>query len=187
MPRALVGLEFDWQAIRIPWVGTLGPGIAASYTEMTDKSFTLAGTRSAEDTNLDIYPMYLVAVLRADVFWTQYHVPLVPFAKAGIGAAYWQISNPGGTSTSTTTNASGTTDNSIKGRGLTWGTQWAAGLAVALDSIDTGASRNLDNSVGINNTYIYGEYYLSALTGLGQQHPLLVGTSTWCAGLAFEF
>jgi hypothetical protein len=184
MPRALVGVEFDWQALRIPMVGTLGPGVALSYTQMTDKSFTLQGTRSNEDTNLNLYPMYLVAVLRADVFWTHYKIPFVPYAKAGVGLAFWEITNPGGLARASTS-PDGSTQTS--GRGHTWGTQWAAGVGIALDSLDPGASRNLDMMVGINNTYLYGEYYLSALTGLGQSHPLLVGTDTWCAGLAFEF
>jgi len=182
MKRALVGFEFDYQAIRIPWVGTLGPGFSASYTQMTDKSFKLDGTRSDEDTNLTLYPMYLAAVLRADVFYRQYRIPVVPYAKAGLGLTFWEISNPGGTST-----ASNGAGSDIKGHGHTWGTQWAAGVMFALDALDPGASVNMDNAVGINSTYLYGEYYLAALNGIGQDHPLLVGTDTWCAGLAFEF
>ena len=182
MKRALVGFEFDYQAIRIPWVGTLGPGFSASYTQMTDHSFKLDGTRSAENTDLTLYPLYLAAVLRADVFYRQYKIPVVPYAKAGVGATFWQITNPGGTSTIPDANG-----NNISGKGYTLGTQWAAGIAIALDSLDKGASVNMDTAVGINSTYIYGEYYLAAINGIAQSHPLLVGTNTWCAGLAFEF
>ncbi len=182
MKRALVGFEFDYQAVRIPWVGTLGPGLSASYTQMTDHSFQLDGTRSKENTDLTLYPMYLAAVLRADVFYRQYRIPVVPYAKAGLGLTFWEASNPGGTST-----ASNSAGNSLKGHGHTWGTQWAAGVMVALDALDPGASVNMDNAVGINSTYLYGEYYLAAMNGIGQDHPLLVGTDTWCAGLAFEF
>jgi hypothetical protein len=174
----LVGFEFDYQAVRIPYVGTLGPGFSAGYMQVGAKSFTLTGDRSAEDTNFNLFPMYLVAVLRADTLWRNYHIPVVPYAKAGPGLAFWQMTNPGGTSTST---------DGVKGHGHTFGTQWAIGLGIALDSLDMGASRNLDNSVGINNTYLYAEYYLAALTGIAQDHPLQVGTDTWCAGLAFEF
>ena len=182
MKRALVGFEFDYQALRIPWVGTLGPGFSASYTQMTDHSFRVDGTRSQENTDLTLYPMYLAAVLRADVFYRQYRIPVVPYAKAGVGLTFWEISNPGGTAS-----ASGASGNTIKGHGHTWGTQWAAGVMVALDALDPGASVNMDNAVGINSTYLYGEYYLAAINGIGQDHPLLVGTDTWCAGLAFEF
>jgi hypothetical protein len=182
MSRALVGIEFDYQAFRIPWLGTIGPGLSASYTQMTDHSFKLDGTRSSENTDLILYPMYLAAVLRADSLYRNYHVPIVPYLKGGLGLTFWQITNPGGTSTAT--NPNGTTMN---GHGHTWGTQWAAGIAFALDSLDPGASRNMDVAVGINNTYLYGEYYVAALNGIGQSHPLLVGTDTWCAGLAFEF
>jgi hypothetical protein len=178
----LVGFEFDYQAVRIPWVGTLGPGFSAGYWQVTAKSFTLTGDRSAEDTSLKLYPMYLAAVLRGDTLWRNYRIPVVPYAKAGIGMTLWEMTNPGGTSTSTST--AGTT---VKGHGYTLGTQWALGIGIALDSLDQGASRNLDNSVGINNTYLYAEYYLAAMTGIAQNHPLQVGTDTWCAGLAFEF
>jgi hypothetical protein len=182
MKRALVGFEFDYQAIRIPGVGTLGPGFSASYTQMTDHSFRVDGTRSAENTDLTLYPMYLAAVLRADVLFRRYKIPVVPYGKAGVGLTFWEISNPGGTAA--TSDASG---NVVKGKGHTWGTQWALGLAIALDALDPGASRNMDNAVGINSTYIYGEYYLAAMNGIAQSHPLLVGTNTWAAGLAFEF
>jgi hypothetical protein len=63
----------------------------------------------------------------------------------------------------------------------------AVGLAFALDAIDRGASREMDNIIGINNTYVYAEYYWLNLNGLFQDKALYVGTNTWAAGLAFEF
>lgn len=182
MPRLLVQLELDWQALRVPHVGTLGPGVAVGYTEMTDKSFTVNGGRGEEDTSLTIYPMYGVAVLRADAVYRDLRIPLVPFAKAGVGYALWKATNPGGTSKALRPDGTDTA-----GKGHTWGTHFAVGVGLVLDALDTYASRNLDNTVGINHSYLTFEYYLANLNGLGQDTALRVGSSTWAMGLAFEF
>jgi hypothetical protein len=63
----------------------------------------------------------------------------------------------------------------------------AAGLALALDFLDRSSAVNLDEAVGINNTYLYGELYMSMLNGLGQDNALRVGTNSWTLGMAFEF
>ncbi len=182
MPRALVQLELDWQALRIPHVGTVGPGIGVGYTEMTDRSFTTGGTRGEEDTTLSIYPMYAAAVVRADAVYKDLRIPLVPYAKAGVGYALWKAANPGGTSTALRPDGSST-----EGKGHTWGTHLAVGVGLALDALDTYSSRNLDQTTGINHTYLFGEYYLASLNGLGQDSALRVGSSSWAMGLMFEF
>jgi hypothetical protein len=63
----------------------------------------------------------------------------------------------------------------------------AGGVALALDALDTGASRNMDNATGINNTYFFLEAYWLGLNGIGQADALRIGTVSWAAGLAFEF
>ena len=79
-------MELDWQAIRIPDVGTLGPGISVGYTNMSGTAQRIDGgyPPSAESTTLEILPIYLVGVFRLDTLWRQLHVPLVPYAKAGL-------------------------------------------------------------------------------------------------------
>ena len=181
--RLEVAAEFDWQALRIPHVGSLGPGIGLGYTSMNAKariSQTLANPNpglSGEDTSLDIFPMYLVAVFRADVFSRDFGIPLVPYVKGGVGYALWRASNSLGTSNA----------YNVEGTGHTWGTNFALGLGLDLNLLDAYSARALDNATGINHTYIYGELMVAALNGLGQASALHVGTSTWAAGLAFEF
>jgi hypothetical protein len=176
--RLYFGLELDWQTWRIPYVGTIGPGLGVGTVSMSRDARTLSGEPSGDEFGLSIYPFHLVAVLRADAFWRESGFPIVPYAKAGVGYALWRSTNTGNTSQS----------GGISGKGNSFGPQFALGAAFALDAIDRGASRNMDNATGINNTYIYFEYYWAMLnSSLTQDTALRVGTSTWAMGLAFEF
>ncbi|MCW5834191.1 MAG: hypothetical protein KIS78_17465 [Labilithrix sp.] len=182
-PRIAMGLEFDWQTFRIPYVGTLGPGLGASIVNMSRPATTLSGRPSGDEYGLSIYPLYLSAVLRADTFWRGFGFPLVPYAKLGFAVGFWRATDATGTSKSTLPGEG----QAVPGKGMTLGTHVAGGVAFALDAIDSGASRNMDNYLGINNTYVYAEYYWLNLNGLAQDNALYVGTNTWAAGLAFEF
>jgi hypothetical protein len=183
-PRLYFGLEFDWQTFRIPYVGTIGPGLGAGIVGMSRPARTRDSNRpSGDEYSLDIYPMYLSAVLRADTFWRELGLPIVPYGKLGLGLAFWSASKAGNTSKTQLP----TESKPVTGEGMTLGTHVALGAAFALDALDSGASRNMDNAIGINNTYIYAEYYWLNLNGLAQDKVLYVGTNTWAAGLAFEF
>lgn len=180
--RLMMALEFDWQTFRIPGIGTIGPGVGVGYTTMGADAVTSSGRPSGDTTSLSIYPFWGVAVFRADALWRNLGFPLVPYAKAGLGYAIWSASNTGGTS-----EAKDRSGALVSGKGGSWGTQFALGLSFALDAIDQGASRNMDNATGINGTYVFFEAYWLSLNGLGQSNALRVGTNTWAMGLAFEF
>ena len=188
----MIGAEFDWQALRIPHFGTLGPALGVSMVSFSanapntgststgsNNGCVTATTSSGETTSLNIYPGYAAAVLRVDVLWRDAGVPFVPYAKAGLGAAYWQASNTLGTS-----NASGQ-----NGQGYTLGTHLALGVMFNLNVFDEYAARNFDEQMGVNGTYLYGEFTDANLDGLWglQAHPLRVGGTMWTFGLAWEF
>ena len=156
-PRLELAAEFDWQALRIPHLGTLGPGISAGITSMTAKAPKSNGTGlSAEDTTLSIYPFYLVAVFRADVLSRELGIPLVPYVKGGLGYALWRASNAVGTST----------NDSVAGKGHTVGTNFALGVGLNLNAFDRRSARQLDQATGVNNTYLFAEWMYAALNGL---------------------
>ena len=176
--RYIFGLEGDWQLIRFPHLGTLGPGLGWGYTRATGKArITTTGLPSAEDTALSVMPFYLVGVLRADVFARELNVPIVPYAKLGIGYALWWASDGGVTSR----------EDGVLGRGISYGPQYAIGAMFLLDELDQQTARDADNSLGINHSYIFGELYNSNLSGFGSKSRLDVGTSSWVLGLALEF
>ncbi|MEI9937727.1 MAG: MXAN_2562 family outer membrane beta-barrel protein [Pseudomonadota bacterium] len=177
--RYMFGLEGDWQIIRIPHLGTLGPGLGWSYTRASGFARLTSdmNQRSDETTSLGIMPMYLVAVLRADALPRELGIPLVPYAKLGMGAALWWSSDGGETAYA----------GNVKGTGISFGPQYALGGMFLLDILDEQTARDADTGLGINNSYIFGEWYGSELDAFGSSKRLNVGTNTWVVGLAVEF
>jgi hypothetical protein len=181
-PRFFIGAEFDWQALRIPHLGVLGPGISGGYTHASDPAqFTMphnGSTVSGETTSLTIFPLAALAVLRVDVLWRDVGIPLVPYAKVGVAYALWKASNTLGTSSF----------EGVSGRGGSFGTHVAAGISLNLNPFDAYAAQNLDDSMGVNGTYLFAEWTREDYNGLGfQSDPLRVGGTNWTFGLAFEF
>jgi hypothetical protein len=176
--RYMFGLEGDWQLLRLPHLGTLGPGLGWGYTRATGNAhITATGEPSAEQTALSVMPFYLVGVFRADVFARDYGIPLVPYAKLGVGYALWWASDGGSTSR---------VDGTL-GRGVSYGPQYALGAMFLLDVLDQQTARDADNSLGINNSYIFAEWFDSELDAFGSKSRLNVGANSWVLGLAIEF
>jgi hypothetical protein len=133
---------------------------------------------SGESTAVEVYPFYLVAVLRADAVWRELHVPLVPYAKLGLGYSIWRATNALGTSQY----------NGQVGVGGSIGSEFGVGLAFNLNTFDEYAAKNFDEAVGVNNTYAFAEYTRADLDGLGiQSNPLRVGGQAWTFGITVEF
>ena len=176
--RYMVGLEGDWQVLRIPHLGTLGPGLGWGYTRAVGRArITATGENSAEDTALSVMPFYLVGVLRADVLMRELHVPIVPYAKLGMGYALWWSSDGG-----TVANVHG-----VSARGASYGPHFALGGMFLLDFLDQQTARDADNSLGINNSYVFAEWFDSELDAFGSKSRMNVGANTWVLGLAIEF
>jgi len=182
-PTIYFGAEFDWQAYRIPHVGTIGPGLGAGYVNFSAAAkFTNpasgASAVSGENTTLEIFPFYGVIVFRADAIWRELHVPLIPYAKVGIGYALWRASTTLGTASY----------QGVSGLGHSIGSHVAAGMALALNPFDDYAAKTFDDAAGVNTTSIFAEWTREDLNGLGfQNHPLRVGGTSWTFGFVFEF
>lgn len=176
-PRFIIGIEADWQLLRIPHLGSLGPGFGFGMTRFTeDARFTATGIKSETETRLSIAPMYLVGVLRADVFMRDFHVPLVPYAKLGFGYALWWSSD--GEKTPEV--------DGKKARGASYGLTYALGAMFLLDVLDEDDAKSADGLTGINNSYVFGEWFRPQLDGFGSNKVLNVGSSSWLLGIAVE-
>jgi len=174
--RFLVGIEGDWQALRLGNFASFGPGFGIGYTKFNAKApFTEGGDRSEQKTSLAIVPMYAVGVLRVDYLVENTAVPLAPYGKLGFGWALWW-SEDGGVTAEV---------DGDKARGSSLGYQGALGLMIALDWLEPDTAGSIDAMSGINHSYVFGEWYLSNLDGFGGDQ-LQLGTSTWFVGIAME-
>ena len=153
--RFMFGLEGDWQVVRFPHFGTLGPGLGWGYTRASGYARLTSNLdeRTDETTSLTIMPIYLVAVLRVDVLAREIGIPLVPYAKLGMGTALWWSADGGKTAYA----------DGVKGTGISYGPQYALGGMFLLDVLDRQTARDADVSLGINNSYVFGEWYGSEL------------------------
>lgn len=176
--RYLLGVELDWQALRIPHFGSFGPGAGLGYTVISANApFTDNPTvRSGEKTRLKILPAYAVAVLRVDVIAEETVVPLAAYAKGGLGYALWWAAGEDKLERV----------DGVVGKGASYGYNFALGAMFKLDALDRKGDIEMDASTGINDAYIFFEYYYSNLNGFGGD-TMNVGTDTWMTGLALEF
>lgn len=174
--RYQIGLEVDWQVLRIPYVGSLGPGLAAAYTRSAGKApFTAQDGFSDETTSLWIVPISALAVLRVDVLPQRFGIPLVPYAKAGFVYALW----------GSRLGDDGDRAGDVAGRGDETGWQAAVGLMFWLNVLHPQSALDMDNATGINSSYVFGELMTSDVDSFGT--GMQVGTDSWIVGLAFEF
>jgi hypothetical protein len=199
--RVMLGAEFDWQALRINPVGSIGLGVGVGYTSasaiapLTQSPMPAAASwerpSDGQETSLQVIPGYAVAVVRIDVLARRTVVPIVPYLKYGVGYAYWWITN-GDTlarrSLSLSPGANVTdTDLGQAATGGSLGTHFAAGLMLRLDVFEPAVQRAWDQQMGVNHSYVFAEYVRSDLGGPGARPQLRLGYETWNVGLAMEF
>src|SRR5690606_3109845 len=177
--RWLVGLELDWQLLRLEGIGSFGPGVGIGFTSLASEDYhdppgTEEREAAAEGSTLSIVPVYGVGVVRIDALAQRTPIPLAFFAKAGLGYGIWWASYADGIDSA---------DDGSKASDSVWGTHWALGAAFLLDVLDRKAATNMDASNGVNNSYVFIEWYNSSLDGFGADDMMQVGDSTWMAGL----
>jgi len=166
----MTGLELDRQILQRH--GTLAVGIGISYFRVSAASLAAdLQTRTGDQTALRLIPLSASVVYRASMIPELTKLPLAPYAKLGLDATLWSMSE-----TSQTTSVDG----------VSYGWHAAAGVALLLDVLDYDGAQDLDLETGINHTSAFFEVtYVS--TGLGIGGPQLhVGDTTWLAGLMLE-
>jgi hypothetical protein len=147
----LLGTELDITAYHVPYVGQLNVGLGWGWANYSAKAVTASGESSGENTELIIYPMSLLAVLRIDALAEYTVIPLVFAAKLGGDCVRWKS----------------TTGSSTDADGLNLGLRWGAQAALQLDFLDEKSTRRLDEDFGINHTLLLFEFFDSMTQGTG--------------------
>lgn len=180
---------------RIVWTGfgQVGVGGSIGYWQKTARAFgalpdgTPTDMRDASAHNaMRLVPLALTATYRFTVLDDNYGIPVVPYARAGLGYYVWWISindhyaricNDGGIEPNCSQN---------KALGASLGVQGSIGLAIRAERVDASAAMSMQQS-GIQHAGIYAELSLAKVDGFGSDKKLSVGDRTWFAGVNFEF
>ena len=168
--RVLVGFEADWQALHIPKVLSLGPGVGIGYTRLHNEVKTGANAYSA---TLKFMPQWLEAVLRVDVLQQRLGIPVVFSAKLGAAHASWWSTNERAGKTQQ--------HNSGSAQGLAW----ALGAMFDVGFLEPARARHLDQTSGVKHMYLFWEWYQLKLDDFGSG-PNSLGDSTWAMGWALD-
>jgi hypothetical protein len=131
------------------------------------------GQRSGDRTTFNIVPTSLTLTYRADQIYEYWRVPLVPYASVALERYNWWV----------------TKESKWAKRGATNGWSATAGVALVLDWLDPGASRDLDNDVGVNHTALYFDVTKSRVNDFGSKKSwdLSEKKLLWSGGLLLVF
>jgi hypothetical protein len=165
------GVEIDYLPFRVPYVGAIGPGFGWGFTTTSNLARSLEGGNSATSTSFTIMPMHLSAVVRFDELMRRTGIPIVPFAKVGLGMGVW---------------LAGPVPSDFTGTGATWGIHYAFGGMLSLNALDTRSAARLDETTGVNHSYVFGEFMRADLNGLGSTPTFYLGSTSWVVGLAVD-
>lgn len=177
----LVG--FEWQFAYLG--GPLGLGTQVGF--FLDRADALLANpkpgenlrSKADRIKFGMVPISALLVYRFELAADFFRVPLVPYAKAGLTYAFWWVKDGSGHIARNT--------RGEKGSGGVVGWQINPGVMLRMDFLERSAAKKLDQSTGINHTYLFGEFQLTRLRNFGAGNFIDLGDKTFFAGLAIEF
>ena len=161
-------------------------GLSGSIGYLSDSAKALAGTAggtTGDSTSFSMVPMALSGVWRIDQLAERYNIPIVPYAKLGLGSSFWWSKNGAGNDSSFTDPTSGKTGHA---RGSVFGYQAELGAQILLDGLDASTARSLSADLGIQHLYAFVELLYAKLDNFGAKDRIHLGDTTWLAGIAFE-
>lgn len=161
----LLGLELDVIAFRLKDVLYLSGGGVVGWANYKGAAVDQDGVATSEETSLEIFPLSLLAVARLDVLPRKLGIPFILTGKLGYTWMHW-ATDTGGADTAS---------------GWSLGLQYAAQLALDLDSFDQAAARVMDEEWGINHSFLFLELHGFEPTS----ESLDLGGMSWVAGLGF--
>ncbi len=177
VPLILAEIELDFEIFQR--VGNLSVGLSGGYTEKFGKAQDANGNEASASTGLRLVPIKLLAIYRFDYFALRKSVPLVPYVKLGLVGMPWWITNGSDIEVA----------EGNRGAGVKFGAVGVLGLSVLLDVLDNRLSRDFDNSMGVNHSYLFAEFAFQEVNNFQAVAPLQLDFSSrhFMFGLGFEF
>jgi hypothetical protein len=177
-------LGFEWQFFHLGGSFSLGTTIglfrdkaqALQLEPNEDGSYR----NKADQATFSVVPITVLLGYRFELLADRFKVPLVPYARAGLGYGFWWATKGGRGDISTTMDGQ-------KARGGSIGWQANLGLMLRLDFIDRTSAIDLDRNTGVNHTYLFGEWQFSHLDAFGSPKRLSIGDDTFLVGFAIAF
>lgn len=156
--------------------GTISAGVGVAYAEKFGKAVDAeSGMRAAQSTGLRILTVRPGISYRFDLLALKYKIPLVPYVKGQFVTMPWWVVNGGALEYA----------DGRPGQGVSFGAAGTVGLSFMLDILDQRLARDFDSSMGVNHTYLFGEFNLQEIFTTGAS-PLLLSSRHWLFGLAFD-
>lgn len=170
-------LQYDrylWQKL-----GAFGIGASVGYAEKYGKAFVLddAGAEVGDRVGLIIAPIKLVALYNFDYLALTLRIPLMPYVRGGLAFVPWWTRKAGEVEISST---------GKRGEGSSWGLTATGGVAFLMDVLDQRLSRDFDNDLGVNHTWLFAEYSLLQADNFGGA-GLDVSDGHFMFGMTLEF
>lgn len=160
-------------------VGVFALGASFGYAQDTGKARSQDGKPANDPTTFHLIPLTISAIYRFDYLAQRFRIPFVPHLKAGFDYYIWWITNAEG-------KVSKAQDGSV-GQGGTFGGHLCAGLSFHMDFLAPDMAQTFDTDVGVNNTYIFGEFVMAWVNDFGSKKSLDLSSKTFLFGIAFEF
>jgi hypothetical protein len=150
----MLNLELDVTVFHIPYVGQLNVAAGWGWANYDAKAIVPStGSRSGEETELTLYPLSALAILRVDVLARETVVPITFAGKFGHEWVRYKA----------------TTGERTDKSGFLPGLRWGAQAALELDFFDRESARRMDEEWDVNHTFVLFEYYESMTKGTGDR------------------
>lgn len=164
----MLALQFDVFAYRMPKVFYLGGGGLIGWADYKGNALVEGtGEQAAEETQLTLMPLGLMATLRVDALSEMLRIPLIITGKLGFQWMRWSTN----------------TGDANNHQGWSMGLTYALQLALDLNPLEPSAARAMDEEWAINRSFVFWELY--GFSPRDEDHPL--GAVAWTLGLGFHF
>ena len=165
-------------------IGFAGDSAKAFVRDSSETAGDGRGRANGDRMKFRFLPTTLTGVYRATQLDEQYGIPVVPYARAGLGYYVWWSRSPTGKiSRDPDPMCEGA---KCKAAGASLGLVGSVGLAIRAEGIDKSAALSMREG-GVEHAGFYAELQYGWVDGFGSEKKLAVGDFTWFAGVNFEF